>query len=49
MVEEGVEDPQPIEAMLHKLLKLRLNNLQLVLLAGQDPMTSFPSSSAFFR
>jgi len=27
MAEEGMEDPQPIEAMLHKPLKLHLDNL----------------------
>ena len=42
MVEEGVEDPQPIEAMLHKLLKLRLDNLQLVLPTSRTPRLAFP-------
>ena len=42
MVEEGMEDPQPIEAMLHKPLKLRLDNLQLVLPIGGTPRPAFP-------
>ena len=37
MVEEGMEDLQPIEALLHKLLKLRLDNLQLVLATDRTP------------
>ena len=35
--EEGMEDPQLIKAMLHEPLKLRLDNLQLVLLTGGTP------------
>ena len=31
-MEEGVEHPHPIEAMLHQLLELCLNDVQLVLL-----------------
>jgi len=40
--EEGVEDPQPIEAMLHQLLKPRLDDLQLVLLTRGTPRPAFP-------
>jgi len=36
-MKEGMEDPQPVEAMLHKLLKLRLDNLQLVISTGGTP------------
>ena len=42
MVEEGMEDPQPIEAMLHKPLKLHLDNFQLVLPTGGTPRPDFP-------
>ena len=42
MTEEGMEDPQPDEAMLHKPLELRLDNLQLVLPTGGTPRLAFP-------
>ena len=41
-VEEGMEYPQPVEAMLHKPLKLHLDNLQLVLPTGGTPQPTFP-------
>jgi len=42
MVEEGMEDPQPIKAMPHEPLKLRLDDLQLVLPMGGTPRPAFP-------
>ena len=42
MVEEGVEHPQPIEAMLHQLLKLRPDDLQLVLPTRGTPRPALP-------
>ena len=45
MVEEGMKDLQPIEAMLHKPLKLHLDNLQFVLSIGEpDNQLSLLSS-----
>ena len=42
MAEEGMEDPQPIEAMSHEPPKLHLDNLQLVLPTGETPRPAFP-------
>ena len=42
MAEEGVEHPQPVEAMLHQLLELYLDDLQLVLPAGGAPRPALP-------
>ena len=42
MAEEGMEDPQPVEAMLHKPLKLRLDNLQFVLAISETPRPALP-------
>ena len=42
MVEEGMEDPQPIEAMPHEPPNLHLDNLQLVLPMGGTPRLAFP-------
>ena len=42
MVEEGVEHPQPIEAMLHQLLELRLDDVQFVLLTRGTPRPALP-------
>ena len=46
-LEESMEDPQPVEAMQHKPLKLRLDNLQLVLLTGGTPRPAFPPLRPF--
>ena len=43
MAEEGVEHPQPIETVLHQLLELRLDDLQLVLPTGGTPRPAFLS------
>ena len=37
-----MEDPQPIEAMLHNPLKLRLDNLLFVLPTGGTPRPALP-------
>ena len=42
MVEEGMEDPQPVEAMSHEPPKLCLDDLQLVLPMGRTPRAAFP-------
>ena len=42
MEEEGMKDPQPIEAMLHKPPKLLLDNFQLVLPTDGTPRLAFP-------
>ena len=42
-----MEDQQPIEAMLHKPLKLCLNNLQLVLPTDRTPRPAFPPLRPF--
>ena len=47
MAEEGMEDPQPIEAILHKPLKLHLDNLQLLLPTGRTPRLAFPPLRPF--
>ena len=41
-MEEGVEDPQPIEAIPHELLKLQLDDRQLFLLTARTPHLTFP-------
>ena len=43
-----IEDPQLVEAMLHKPLKLHLDNLQLVLPTGGTPRPVFPPLRPFF-
>ena len=42
MAKEGVQDPQPIEAIPHELSKLRLDDRQLFLLMGRTPRPTFP-------
>ena len=37
-----IEDPQLVEVMLHKPLKLHLDNLQLVLPTDETPQPAFP-------
>ena len=41
-MEEGMEDPHPIETMPHEPLKLHLDNFQLVLPIGGTPRPGFP-------
>ena len=42
MAEEGVEHPHPVEALLHQLLELLPDDLQLLLLAGGAPRPTVP-------